>query len=71
MTSLLIKHKCNEASWPLNAYTGQLSLQSRLYRSLPSGTVQNEVSGSIKVNYKRIHAIVLDYKKVLLTSSIC
>ncbi|KAG1562450.1 hypothetical protein G6F49_000907 [Rhizopus delemar] len=48
MTSLLIKHKCNEASWPLNAYTGQLSLQSRLYRSLPSGTVQNE---TIKKSY--------------------
>ncbi|KAG1201567.1 hypothetical protein G6F35_012276 [Rhizopus arrhizus] len=48
MTSLLIKHKCNEVSWPLNAYTGQLSLQSRLYRSLPSGTVQNE---TIKKSY--------------------
>ncbi|KAG1459875.1 hypothetical protein G6F56_006067 [Rhizopus delemar] len=43
MTSMLIKTRCKEASWALNAYAGHVSLQSKLYRSLPTGSVQNEV----------------------------
>ncbi|CEG69090.1 hypothetical protein RMATCC62417_05229 [Rhizopus microsporus] len=42
MTSLLIKYKCKESSWPLNAYAGRVTLQSKLYKSLPPGAVQNE-----------------------------
>lgn len=45
----IIKRKCKEASWSLVAYEGHASLHSsRLYRSLPSGTIQTE---NIKKNY--------------------
>ncbi|KAI7902740.1 armadillo-type protein [Cokeromyces recurvatus] len=48
LAALLIKTKCKEVSWPLNAYEGYVSLQSKLYRTLPPGAVQAE---TIKKNY--------------------
>ncbi|KAI8141303.1 armadillo-type protein [Fennellomyces sp. T-0311] len=42
LASLLIKRKCEDASWPLNVYSTRIRLQSKLYRSLPSGPVQTE-----------------------------
>ncbi|KAI9491520.1 armadillo-type protein [Zychaea mexicana] len=42
LASLLIKRKCEDASWPLNVYPTRIRLQSKLYRSLPSGAVQTE-----------------------------
>ncbi|KAI9267841.1 armadillo-type protein [Sporodiniella umbellata] len=42
MTSMLIKTRCKESSWALNAYTGRVSLLSKLYGNLPAGSVQNE-----------------------------
>ncbi|KAI9485716.1 MAG: armadillo-type protein [Benjaminiella poitrasii] len=48
LAALLIRTKSKEASWPLNAYEGHVSLQSKLYRTLPAGAVQAE---TIKKNY--------------------
>ncbi|CEP19463.1 hypothetical protein [Parasitella parasitica] len=48
LACLLIKTKCKDASWPLNAFGGRVSLQSRLYRALPAGAVQAE---TIKKSY--------------------
>jgi sister-chromatid-cohesion protein PDS5 len=48
MACHLIKQKCKDASWSLAAYEGRISLQSKLYRSLPSGTIQTE---TMKKNY--------------------
>lgn len=48
LACLLIKTKCKDASWPLNAFGGRVALQSRLYRTLPAGAVQAE---TIKKNY--------------------
>ncbi|KAI8646023.1 armadillo-type protein [Parasitella parasitica] len=48
LACLLIKTKCKDASWPLDAFGGRVSLQSRLYRTLPAGAVQAE---TIKKNY--------------------
>lgn len=42
MGSYLIKQRCKEAHWSLAAYEGRVSLQSRLYRTLPVGAVQTE-----------------------------
>ncbi|KAI9265204.1 armadillo-type protein [Phascolomyces articulosus] len=42
LASVLIKRKCEDASWPLNVYPTRIRLQSKLYRSLPSGAVQTE-----------------------------
>ncbi|EPB84270.1 hypothetical protein HMPREF1544_08990 [Mucor circinelloides 1006PhL] len=48
LACLLIKTKCKDASWPLNAFGGRVTLQSRLYHTLPAGVVQAE---TIKQNY--------------------
>jgi sister-chromatid-cohesion protein PDS5 len=48
LACLLIDNKCKESSWPLVAYEGHVSLQSKLYRTLPSGTIQTE---TIKKSY--------------------
>ncbi|CAO3633172.1 unnamed protein product [Mucor fragilis] len=48
LACLLIKTKCKDASWPLDAFGGRVSLQSRLYHTLPAGAVQAE---TIKKNY--------------------
>ncbi|KAL9541955.1 hypothetical protein MBANPS3_008853 [Mucor bainieri] len=48
LACLLIKTKCKDASWPLDAFGGRVSLQSRLYHTLPAGVVQAE---TIKKNY--------------------
>ncbi|KAI8988168.1 armadillo-type protein [Mycotypha africana] len=48
LAGLIVKTKCKESSWPLNAYEGHISLHSRLYSPLPTGPVQNE---TIKKTY--------------------
>ena len=50
LACLLIKTRCKEASWPLNAYAGRVSLPTRLYQLIPEGAVQSEVK-------KKVHAI--------------
>ncbi|KAF7727823.1 hypothetical protein EC973_006936 [Apophysomyces ossiformis] len=48
LACLLIKRQCKNVSWPLNAYSQHISLQSRLYKSLPSSAVQTE---TMRTNY--------------------
>ncbi|KAI8348451.1 armadillo-type protein [Choanephora cucurbitarum] len=43
LACLLIKTRCKEASWPLNAYAGRVSLPTRLYQLIPEGAVQSEI----------------------------
>ncbi|KAI7872829.1 armadillo-type protein [Spinellus fusiger] len=47
LSCLLIKRRCHAASWPLNAYPHDISIRSKFYRNLPSGSIQAEVSCSI------------------------
>ncbi|KAI8087857.1 armadillo-type protein [Gilbertella persicaria] len=48
LACLLIKSRCKEASWPLNAYTGHVTLHTKLYQLLPQGAIQAE---TIKQSY--------------------
>ncbi|KAG0164485.1 hypothetical protein DFQ30_009873 [Apophysomyces sp. BC1015] len=48
LACLLIKRQCKNSSWALNAYSQNISLQSKLYKSLPTSAVQTEV---MKNNY--------------------
>ncbi|KAI8992505.1 armadillo-type protein [Pilobolus umbonatus] len=48
MACLLLKIKCRETSCPLNAYEGQISLQSKLYRTRVS---DGTGAGAITQNY--------------------
>lgn len=49
LAGVLIKNKCKDASWPLVAYEGRVSLHSsRLYSTLPAGTIQVE---TVKKSY--------------------
>ncbi|KAI8878089.1 hypothetical protein K501DRAFT_229043, partial [Backusella circina FSU 941] len=42
LVCLLIKTKCKESNWPLNALGERIHLHPKLYRPLSSGPVQNE-----------------------------
>lgn len=42
LAALLIKIKCKDSSWPLNVSQEPVHLQSKLYKTLPSGAVQTE-----------------------------
>ncbi|KAI7878695.1 ARM repeat-containing protein [Lichtheimia hyalospora FSU 10163] len=48
LAAFLINRKCKDASWPLNLSQETVHLQSKLYKTLPSGAVQTE---TIKKSY--------------------
>lgn len=54
LASYMIKRKCEDMSWPLSAYPQKVSLQSKLYKALPAGSIQTEVHASKNV---RIHLL--------------
>ncbi|RUO96929.1 hypothetical protein BC936DRAFT_141238, partial [Jimgerdemannia flammicorona] len=48
LASLLLRHKCKSASWPLTSYPGQVRMQPDLFKSLGSSSLQSE---NMKKNY--------------------
>ncbi|KAI8379771.1 armadillo-type protein [Radiomyces spectabilis] len=60
LACLLIKRKCRNASWPLNAYPKHINLQSKIYRTLPSSSIQAETLKNVYLPEELIRMIETD-----------